>query len=636
MKMKRLVLAVFAAALPSLLSAQTLDNSSLTGRYGVVHYWVDVDANGFGNSARNLGGVMVFDGNGGYSFQGQLGVGAAPGSAVSGSGSYTVSSNGFLTLSNPIDETVMMNARVGDQADVLLGSSTEGPVAVYDLFVAVRLAAEGPGNALLSGNYTAASLWLPNGSDVQAKTALVSMSADGQGGFGSMSADGHAADQGDAPLLEPIAGSSYSVAADGTGALSVGSGSTLFQGPKTIYVSTTGNYVLGHSTASGVRDVFVAIRNLSGGVTNGSLSGGYWVADLFADLGGSFYNAAVGALNSNGAGTVSLAQRLKIADTLLDFSGVNSYGLAANANGFMRGLPAPNLTNFAAGAGGGRPALSEQGVEQAAAANGFVQAELFQTEAVYRVHGISVGVRMPLLSGSDVFLSPLGVVNAASFAPPTHPISGGAMLSLFGTGLADSTAAPSVTPLPTQLNGVSVTINGIAAPLFFVSAGQINLQTPFAVQGQTADIIVTNNGQSSPPVQVPVAPTSPGIFSLQQTGFGPGIVTHADFSLVTAQNPARLGEVVIIFLTGMGAVNPSFPDGAAGPVNPLSRTTDPNISVLFGGETGTVFFSGAAPGFVGLYQLNARIPSTGVTGSVPVAIQTSNAFTDFVDIEVVP
>jgi uncharacterized protein (TIGR03437 family) len=93
--------------------------------------------------------------------------------------------------------------------------------------------------------------------------------------------------------------------------------------------------------------------------------------------------------------------------------------------------------------------------------------------------------------------------------------------------------------------------------------------------------------------------------------------------------------VVIIFLTGMGAVNPPFPDGAPGPLDPLSYTTDPNQSVQFGGEAGDILFSGAAPTFVGLYQMNVQIPTTVFAGpAVPVALGTSNAFVDFVDIAI--
>ncbi len=315
---------------------------------------------------------------------------------------------------------------------------------------------------------------------------------------------------------------------------------------------------------------------------------------------GTAYRRRIGGLNSNGAGTVSIAQRLKVGGRL-DFSGVNSYGISPDGTGFLRGIPEPNLSNFAIGAAGGSPALTAEGAEQAVPANGFVAAEVFQTRATYRFHGISVGVKMPQISGSGVFLSPLGVVNAASFAPSTHPISPGAMISLFGSGMADSTAEPANAPLPTQLNGVTVTVDGTPAPLFFVSAGQINLQTPFAVQGPTASIVVSSNGEStSNAVTVPVANSSPGVFSAQQTGFGPGIVTHADFSLVTAQNPARLGEVVIIFLTGMGAVEPDL-RRRHGRTFGSAELGDgrPNLQVLFDGEVGAISVLRRGPGVRG-------------------------------------
>ncbi|MEZ5393597.1 MAG: hypothetical protein R2724_12195 [Bryobacterales bacterium] len=543
----RTFFAALCALFPLLLSGQTLDDSALSGRYGFVHYWVDVNASGFANDASNLGGVMTFDGNGGYTFQGQLGTGSAAATASAGNGSYSVSSNGFLRIESPINSAVEINARVGDLADVLLGSSTEGPTGVYDFFVAVRLPNSGANNGLLSGAYTGASLWLPNGSDLAVKTALVKMTPNGNGAFSSMLADGHAADQGDVPQQQTISGATYSVSGDGTGSLSLGSSSSLFQGSRTLFVSMTGNYVVGFSTAAGARDVFVAIRNLGSGAANGSFSGGYWVVDLFNDRASSRYNAAVGGLSANGAGVVSLAQRLR-AGANFDFSGVNSYGVSSDGTGYLRGLPAPNLSNFALGAAGARPAVSEEGVAQAVGANGFVAAEVAQNRAFYDVHGLSIGVKMPQLSGSGVFLNPLGVVNAASFAPTTHPISPGSMLSLFGTGLADGFGQPGSVPLPTQFNGVSVTFNGIQAPLFFVSPGQINLQAPFALQGDTVDIVVSKNGQASNTVQAPLAATSPGIFTVQQTGFGPGIITHSsDFSLISAQNPAQLGEVVTIF-----------------------------------------------------------------------------------------
>ena len=113
-------------------------------------------------------------------------------------------------------------------------------------------------------------------------------------------------------------------------------------------------------------------------------------------------------------------------------------------------------------------------------------------------------------------------------------------------------------PLPTSLAGVSVTVNGVLAPLLTVTKtanfDQINLQVPFATSGQNATIVVNNNGDLSNEVRVPVAASSPGIFSVSQSGIGPGTVTHANFQLVTEQNPAAPGETVNIFLTGLGAL----------------------------------------------------------------------------------
>ena len=85
----------------------------------------------------------------------------------------------------------------------------------------------------------------------------------------------------------------------------------------------------------------------------------------------------------------------------------------------------------------------------------------------------------------------------------------------------------------------------------------------------------------------------------------------------------------------MGPVSPPFPDGAPGPSGPLSLTTDPTLQVQFDGNAGTVLFSGAAPGFVGLYQINVRVPTTTFVGpAVAVGILTGNAFTDFVDVAI--
>ena len=177
-------------------------------------------------------------------------------------------------------------------------------------------------------------------------------------------------------------------------------------------------------------------------------------------------------------------------------------------------------------------------------------------------------------------------------------------------------------------------VDGRPAPLFFVSPTQINLQTPFGASGPQASVVVTNNGETSNAVSLLVSASSPGIFSLNQAGYGAGIITDANFQLISEQNPATAGQTVIVFLTGLGATDPSFPDGAPGPATPPFAVT-PTPIVQFGGESGDVLFSGAAPGFVGLYQINVTIPETTFLGAaVPVTIITGNAINDTVDIAI--
>ena len=205
-------------------------------------------------------------------------------------------------------------------------------------------------------------------------------------------------------------------------------------------------------------------------------------------------------------------------------------------------------------------------------------------------------------------------------------------MTLYGTGLAKSlqVAAP---PYPSSLNGVSVLINNKPAPLYFVSPGQLNVLVPYATTGPTATIMV-QNGVNSNTVTVPVAATSPGIYTLDQSGSGGGAILHADYSLVNAAKPAIGGETVLIYLTGLGTVTPPVADGTAGTGSAL-HTADADLVVYVGGQQATVLFKGLAHGFPGLYQLNVTLPQfLKASGNLPLAIQTLNAYHDQVDIQI--
>ncbi len=622
-----LLLLVVSSAITT--RAQLFNAGTLSGKYHFVHLLISTGNNGRATNARNLGGTMTFDGVGGYTFQGRIGTGGDAALAAEGAGSYAVDTNAFAVLTNPIQNNLEVNARIGADAEIVLGSSTETADGSYDLFVAVRAPTSAVSNATVNGNYALSTMMLPDGSDDGIATAFALLTADGEGSFPAADLIGHSAVFDDVNFTENLPNVTYGVNADGSGTLSLAADADLLAGDRDIFVSAMGNYLIGFSTAEGERDILLGVKNPEVTVDDSSWEGSYWIAELVIERGidsqglVNGYTSAAGGIHANGAGTGILSQRQRFDLFPLDFGALQAYRIDADGSGHLAAFQDSFVTNMALGpsAGGVPPA--------------FLGAQVLAETDLSVLHGVFFGVRMPEPTGGGVFLSPLGVVNAASFAPPTFPVSGGTIVSLFGTGLAPAEKLNKVIPLPTDLLGVSVLVNNMPAPLLFVNDRQINFQVPFGVSGNSAEIVVNNNGMNSNSVRVPVAATSPSIFSTEQTGFGPGTITHPDFRPVTVEDPAEPGETVVIFLTGLGALDPPIADGAPGPGDPFALVTDPNLQVLFGGEVGEIFFAGAAPGFAGLYQVNVTIPSPVIAGeAIPVAVFTTNAFSCFTDISI--
>jgi uncharacterized protein (TIGR03437 family) len=232
-----------------------------------------------------------------------------------------------------------------------------------------------------------------------------------------------------------------------------------------------------------------------------------------------------------------------------------------------------------------------------------------------------------------------GVLNGASFATG-QPVAPGSLVSIFGTDLASTNSAATSVPLSTSLGNVSVTFNNIAAPLNFVSAGQINAQVPFELTGaSTAQIVVANGGASSAPQTVQLASVAPGIFALtggQAVAYGNTSYTFAaapgSIAGLTTQ-PAKIGDpqTLVILATGLGPVNPPIATGAGDPTVIHNTTSSP--TVLVGNVQAQVVFSGILPGFPGVYQINIIIqPGTPTGNAIPLQIQmggitTSNQVT---------
>ena len=196
-----------------------------------------------------------------------------------------------------------------------------------------------------------------------------------------------------------------------------------------------------------------------------------------------------------------------------------------------------------------------------------------------------------------------GVVNAASGGAIVVP---GGIGSIFGLNLAAATVLAGGVPLPTELGGVRVTVNGIDAPIFFVSATQINFQIPFGVPSQgVLTVVVTRDGVASGLEPVPVGLYAPGVFVNFLTG-EPIVQRFPDFSLITAQNPAKAGDVLIIYFTGVGGVTNAPATGTPASANPLS-TASLAPTVTLGGDPTTLLFAGLAPFFVGTGQANVEL-----------------------------
>ncbi len=226
--------------------------------------------------------------------------------------------------------------------------------------------------------------------------------------------------------------------------------------------------------------------------------------------------------------------------------------------------------------------------------------------------GLNVALAAPTPSGTGVYINPQGVVNAASFAPFTAGVSPGNLITIYGSNLSADTQFASGIPFPTTLDNVQVNINGLPAPIYYVTPGQISVIVPYAVSSSVANIQVINSGTPSNTVSALINATTPGVFTIPPGGLGYAAAIHQDgATLVTGQSPAQIGETISVYLTGLGTVNPSIPDGTAGPVSPLSNTTN-TITADVSGIAATVTYAGLAPQLAGLYQINVTIP-TGVT-----------------------
>jgi uncharacterized protein (TIGR03437 family) len=580
-----------------LAAAQSFDNSGnglLQGTYNFRQIvYSSLDAKGGIGRQRALSGAITFDGKGGYTVSGQLRDSTTNGTtAVNTSGTYGTAPSGLTSLDNPVISSEIIWGLVS--RGVFVGSSTEG--SVNDIFAAVAAGSPAAGAPVLKGDYWLAAMSFPDSSPANARDAMIHLTANGSGGITVNSVSGYVGSSSTA-ITTPIAGFNYTLA-NGSGTLSFpsnASSNALISGDRTFYATSDGNVLVGGS-ANGY-DLIFGVRSASGTPPNSLFKGAYYLAGVDEDNSdlansGASFDTFYGSLTATGSGTIIRTDRVAPADSApFDFTFDSSYSLLDRGS-YER-------SNF-------RYAVADGGLALLGIGKG-------------PMLGILLGVKSPDFSGPGVYINPTGVVNAASNAPFTAGVSVGELVTIYGTGLAKSAQAAQSFPFPTTLNGVQVKINGRLAPVYAVSPTQISVVVPYETELSYAQFQVINGGVASNTSTSFVNTASPGVFTVPPGGIGYGAVLHADYSLVSKSSPAKRGEIVLLFVTGMGEVSPAVTAGSAAPSNPLAKVVN-QPDIYIDGTSADVSFAGLAPGFAGLYQINVKVPDDAGPGDVSLEV----------------
>lgn len=602
----------------------TSGNGLLKGTYAFRHLAVQiVDSNNDPTDMTAVYGTITFDGAGNYTVSATSidnGVSNGAPQPLTQSGTYAIGANGAGYLTNelyPTDPNAFIYGALAQ--GVYTGSSTESEQdtnELNDMFIAIPLG-PAPTNAGFTSSYQTGVIDFPGADSSSIKNALFELQPDGKGGFATINLTGQAADQSNPNITQSISGATYSFNADGSATLTIpastGVDSTepLFTGTKTIYESADGNFILGW-TANDF-DIFVGVKALAVTGTN-TLSQGLYFTAALEDTPGlgadSYYGGTSNSGDINGDGVIH--QRLNLPGLLSKDYGTNDQ-IVLNADG-TTGVDSLGYQYIF---GDGAQAFVGIG------SNGFFS--------------LLVGMHAPTFAPTgSVFLNPIGVNNAASYAPVTASLSPGEDIALYGSGLSSTTTnIQGGQPFPTSLDGVSVTIDGTPCPIYSISPGQLNVVVPYEVALNTtglANIQVTNNNLQSNVVQMYLTDSEPGSFSQNQNGIGLAAALHSSTNLlVTDDNSAQANEYISLYLTGLGTVTPTIQDGAIGPSNPLSWSdlyNAGNLLVFFNdypsgstGNPGTIQYAGLVPTLAGLYQINVQVPSGVLTPGDDVNVE---------------
>lgn len=269
--------------------------------------------------------------------------------------------------------------------------------------------------------------------------------------------------------------------------------------------------------------------------------------------------------------------------------------------------------------------------DSATDANGVASAllTLGSEPRTYSYVAIVASQRIPYSGTALVAPSSERVLNGASF-DTANGIAPGSYVSIFGAGLSDTTNFVRTTILPLAIDSVNVSFDVPSANLsypgrvIYVSPTQINVQVPWEIKGQSDVQIKVINGVEGNVLSVPLSNYSPAFFEIATNTVA---ALDTNNQVISSGHPAVRGQAIQLFANGLGPVSNEPATGDPAPSSPLSRTTsDPAVTI--GGQQAAVSFSGLAPGFAGLYQINVTVPTGLAPGTYPIVMtiggKTSN------------
>ena len=336
-----------------------------------------------------------------------------------------------------------------------------------------------------------------------------------------------------------------------------------------MFVSPDGEILIAFSAAAGFREISVGLR-----LSAAQLEGNYWVGEMLLDTeiaGAVRVTSSIGAVRSEGP-RLLFSQRLNAAERWRNTTALNRYETRGNGFGQMGPAIEGDVVNFAFGD------------------RGFIGAQVGVVDSISHLHGVLLGFRIPAVSGTGLFLSPHGVLNATAKLPPTTPVSAGASVLLEGTGFSEQSATAEA-PWPAELAGIRVTVNGAAAAVGAVTPDRITARIPESVTGDVAIFRVHKGTSQSNEVAVDLGAASPVVVSQMDA-----IAPDEQISVLAAG--IREGVSIRAWVAGR-------------PVQVMSVSPGP--------ETG-------------LIRISLRTPLSLPSGaSVPVAIAAGDAFTCLAD-----